>query len=338
MINMIKTKKKYDADYYRGKYISVILQPKVDANLWQSVSDKKISKILMLSGFPLWTEVVDALKNLKVETINKKTTIGPLKFVFGTETGGKTKIPHYQIFIEFKYLIRTTRLKEALESYFEDRAFILVQKVYTQDYEDYCKKKTSNFEFESDYYWNKKFESNKEKYLTSIKKEEERLIILRKDLSMIKQNYFTGQKLLYMIANSEPDGRSAYWIADVIGNTGKTKFFQTIIDDPAGLYLRVSDGLERLSAKLRKKITARLEKNLGYPQFIWVNFGRTVSENALKTFADFGEQILDGMLDDNFSRLYAITSFKSDYNGKYTTKFKSINRRSTKTTNFISNL
>ena len=56
-----------------------------------------------------------------------------------------------------------------------------------------------------------------------------------------------------------------------------------------------------MSAKLRKKIKSRLELNRGYPKFIWINFGRTVEETSLKAFADFSEQILDGMLDDNFS-------------------------------------
>ncbi len=34
-----------------------------------------------------------------------------------------------------------------------------------------------------------------------------------------------------------------YWIADVVGGTGKTEFFQTIIDknNSKGLYLRISE-------------------------------------------------------------------------------------------------
>ncbi len=51
---------------------------------------------------------------------------------------------------------------------------------------------------------------------------------------------------------------------------------------------------------MRKKINNRLESNRGYPKFIWINFGRTVEENSLKAFANFSEQILDGILDDNF--------------------------------------
>ena len=65
--------------------------------------------------------------------------------------------------------------------------------------------------------------------------------------------------------------------------------------------MRISEGQERLSAKLRKKITARLEDKEGYPKFIWVNFGITVIEQALQMFSDFGEHIVDGMLDDNFA-------------------------------------
>jgi hypothetical protein len=67
------------------------------------------------------------------------------------------------------------------------------------------------------------------------------------------------------------------------------------------LIRNLNEGVERLSTKLRKKIKSRLESNRGYPKFIWINFGRTVEENSLKAFADFSEQILDGMLDDNFS-------------------------------------
>ena len=120
---------------------------------------------------------------------------------------------------------------------------------------------------------------------------------------MISKNYYSGQKLLKKIIESPADDRSIYQIADVVDGTGKTGFFQTIIDDTdsKGLYLRISEGQERLSAKLRKKITARLENKEGYPKFIWVNFGRTVTEQGLQMFSDFGEQIVDGMLDDNFA-------------------------------------
>ena len=48
-----------------------------------------------------------------------------------------------------------------------------------------------------------------------------------------------------------------------------------------------------MSAKLRKKISDRLESGRGYPKTIWVNFGRTVEEGSLKAFSDFAEQILD---------------------------------------------
>lgn len=45
----------------------------------------------------------------------------------------------------------------------------------------------------------------------------------------------------------------------------------------------------------RKKITARLKDKKGYPKFISVNFGRTVREQGLQMFSDFGEQIVDGI-------------------------------------------
>ena len=120
---------------------------------------------------------------------------------------------------------------------------------------------------------------------------------------MIQTNLMTGQELLKKIIISEPDDRTGIWLADVLGSTtGKTVFFQAQIENPEinGLYLRVSEGVERMSAKLRKKINDRLESGKGYPKTIWINFGQTAEERSLKAFSDFAEQILDGMLDDNF--------------------------------------
>ena len=42
---------------------------------------------------------------------------------------------------------------------------------------------------------------------------------------MISKNYYSGQKLLKKIVESPADDRSMYWIADVVGGTGKTGFF-----------------------------------------------------------------------------------------------------------------
>ena len=134
---------------------------------------------------------------------------------------------------------------------------IAVKPIFGMGYQNYCLKETSKFEFQSFYYWNVKIDS---KGLISKK---EKLKNLRGKLEMISKNYYSGQKLLKKIVESPADDRSMYWIADVVGGTGKTGFFQTIINDTdsKGLYLKISEGQERLSAKLRKKITARLEDN-----------------------------------------------------------------------------
>lgn len=290
--------KKNNVDAYRVKFCSVVIQPKVAAEYWmQENSDKEIETKLMESAFPLHTEIIQALANLSVETINKTKFIKPVSWAFGTETSVKTRIPHYQIYLKFDKLVRKSIIYEELVNALGvSRVHIVTDKVFNENYKNYCLKTSSNFTFESSYYWNVKLSSENIQLL------ENNLVKLRKNLESIMYNYFTGQKLLKKMALSEPDDRTGLWLADVIGGTGKTAFFQTIVDDPEaqGCYLRVSDGVERLSAKLRKKITARLEANRGYPRWIWVNFGRTVGEDALKAFSDFGEQILDGMLDDNF--------------------------------------
>ena len=60
-------------DKYRAKFISVILQPKVDPKFWLSFpSDNSIHKKLLEASFPLFTEIQNSLVNLEVETTNSK--------------------------------------------------------------------------------------------------------------------------------------------------------------------------------------------------------------------------------------------------------------------------
>lgn len=284
-------------DIYRGKFVSVIVQPRIDPQFWGvGHNSKQINDELLNSGFPVHTEIHYALSTFSVETANRTKQVQAVSFAFGTETSRETKIPHYQIYIEFPQLVRLSSVYENLDKLLQSRVHIVTQKVYNESYKDYCLKESSNFEFDSNHYWNVKIDSTLVGKLVN----KQTLIKLRPKLKMIKNNYFTGQKLIEHMAFSEPDDRTGIWLADVIGGTGKTAFFQTIVNHDEGLYLRVSEGVERLSAKLRKKITTRLEEGSGYPKFIWINFGRTVEEGSLKAFADFGEQILDGMLDDNF--------------------------------------
>ena len=126
-------------DKYRGKFISIVIQPKVNPKFWLSYhSDNKINLLLMKSSFPLFTEIKNVLSILKVETINGKTIIPVLKFAFGTETSVKTKIPHYQIYLEFRYLVRITKVYQEFNKLLTDRVHIVVQKVYNDSYMNYC--------------------------------------------------------------------------------------------------------------------------------------------------------------------------------------------------------
>ena len=100
-------------------------------------------------------------------------------------------------------------------------------------------KDSSNRDFNSKYYWNVKLSSeNKKKIGIS-------LVSLRPNLKMIQTNLMTGQELLKKIIISEPDDRTGIWLADVLGSTGKTMFFQSQIENPEinGLYLWVSEGV-----------------------------------------------------------------------------------------------
>lgn len=290
-------KKNKDPNVSRSKYLSVVIQPKVKAENWLNCNSSKIFNDLLLNySFPLHTEIQYALENLKGLTANTLKSVKPKVWAFGTETSVNTKIPHYQIYLEFDKLIRNSSVYQALNELLENRVDIVTKKVYNSQYKEYCLKDSSNLNFHSKYYWNIKLSSE------DLKKVKINLVSLRPNLKMIQNNLMMGQELLKKIITSEPDDRTGIWLTDVLGSTGKTVFFQSQIEDGEinGLYLRVTEGVERLSAKLRKKITNRLKNGKGYPKTIWINFGRTVEEGSLKAFSDFAEQILDGMLDDNF--------------------------------------
>lgn len=282
---------------YRSKWISVVLQPKMDCEFFnKDPSHKEINVMLRNTGFPLHTEVSYALSQISALSASTQEARLAEDWAFGSETSRVTNIPHYQIYLKFPCIVTRTSVFHAMKKYFEERVHIATETAYNDKYIDYCTKLTSNFGFESNHYWNKKISK------AGINLSVNLLVKLRPKLKMIQDKPLTGQKLMLSIAKSIPDDRTLVWIADVIGGTGKTTALQSIVNDKKYklISLRISDGLERLSAKLRKKIRGRLDRNEGYPNSIWLNFGRTVTENNLKTFADFGEQILDGMLDDNF--------------------------------------
>jgi hypothetical protein len=282
-----------DSNVSRSKYFLVVIQPKIKSEIWLNCESASLFTSLLLGClFPLYTEIQYALENLEGLTANISKSVKAKVWAFGTETSVNTKIPHYQIYLEFDKLVRNSSVYQALNELLANRVHIVTKKVYSSQYNDYCLKHTSNFNFNSKYYWNLKLSSE------NLKEAISSLVSLRPNLKMIQTNLMTGQELLKKIITSEPDDRTGIWLADVLGGTGKTVFFQSQIEDPEinGLYLKVSEGIERLSAKLRKKLTHRLENGKGYPRTIWINFGRTVEEGSLKAFSDFIEQILDGIV------------------------------------------
>ena len=99
---------------------------------------------------------------------------------------------------------------------------------------------------EKKYYWNVKLSSE------NLKEVKFSLMSLRPNLKMIQTNLMTGQELIKKIIISKPDDWTGIWLTDVLGGTGKTVFFQSQIESPEinGLYLQVSEGVERLSAKI----------------------------------------------------------------------------------------
>jgi len=136
---------------FRGKYFSLVIQPKVDHKIWASdVDDYRIEEILMSSGFPLWTEVEFLLNQLRAEDVTKSRKLRePVDWAFGTETSTINLIPHYQVYIKFDVIIRKSSVFEQVESILSERSHLAVKVVFTEDYKQYCLKATDSFSFKS---------------------------------------------------------------------------------------------------------------------------------------------------------------------------------------------
>ena len=183
-------------DNYRSKFVSVVIQPKMEEiEFWLSnPTDTEINNKLMEVSFPTPGQIVEAFEKIRVLTVNKQNRKSVAHWAYGTETSEVSKIPHYQIYLQFDVLIRLSSVYEELDSFFLGKSHIVTKKVYTNQFQEYCLKETSVFEFKSDIYYNIKTSSK------ILDKTTNKLVELRPKLKMIKDNYFMGQKLLKAIS------------------------------------------------------------------------------------------------------------------------------------------
>lgn len=57
----------------------------------------------------------------------------PKVWAFGTETSVDTKIPHYQIYLEFDRLIKNSSVYQSLNELLVNRVHIVTKKVYNSN-------------------------------------------------------------------------------------------------------------------------------------------------------------------------------------------------------------
>ena len=174
-------KKTKDPNVSRSKYLSVVIQPKVKSKVWLICeSNEEFTNLLLNCSFPLYTEIKYTLENLEGLTANTSKIVKPKVWAFGTETSVETRIPHYQIYLEFDRLIRNSSVYQSINELLSSRAHIVTKKVYNSQYKEYCLKNSSNFNFDSKYYWNVKLFSEE------LKKINVSLTSLRPNLKMMK--------------------------------------------------------------------------------------------------------------------------------------------------------
>ena len=192
-------KKIKDTNVSRSKYLSVVIHPKLKSKIWLDCeSNERFTNLVLSCSFPLHTEIQYVLENLEGLTANTSKNVKAKVWAFGTETSVDTKIPHYQIYLEFDKLVRSSSVYQALNELLAGRVHIVTKKVYNSQYKDYCLKDSSNLNFDSKYYWNIKLSSE------NLKEVKISLVSLRPNLKMIKTSLMTGQQLLKKIITCEP--------------------------------------------------------------------------------------------------------------------------------------
>lgn len=122
-------KKIKDSNRSRSKYISAVIQPKIDTENWLNCdSDKIFNYLLLSSSFPLYTEIQYAIENIEALTTSTLKIIKPKVWAFGRETSSDTKIPHYQIYLGFDKLIKNSSVYQSLNRLLEHRVHIGTKK------------------------------------------------------------------------------------------------------------------------------------------------------------------------------------------------------------------
>ena len=180
---------------HRAYQYSIIIELRVDHKLWLTdLNDFYITKLLMNSSYTLHTEVKYILSKTQGLSVSGKKTYLPLDYSFGTEEKVKTNIPHYQCWLKFPVKVRRTSVFNFINNLLVDRAHVIIDTVYGQDYSSYYLKASSDYSFNSNYYWwGMKISFN------NLLVKQNRLINLRSNLMKVKNNYYSGQVLLKKI-------------------------------------------------------------------------------------------------------------------------------------------
>ena len=67
-----------DSNISRSKFLSVVIQPRVEANNWLNCeSEETFNDLLLNCSFPLYTEIIYALNNVEGLTANTLNSVKP---------------------------------------------------------------------------------------------------------------------------------------------------------------------------------------------------------------------------------------------------------------------
>jgi hypothetical protein len=94
-------------DNYRSKFISVVIEPKIeDIEFWLSnPKDREINDKLIEAKFLTLSQILEVFEKIRVLIANGKNKKPITHWAYGMETSEGSKIPHYQIYLEFDGLI-----------------------------------------------------------------------------------------------------------------------------------------------------------------------------------------------------------------------------------------
>jgi len=268
---------------FRSRYFGLVINPNQPMD-WKDLSVQSIELKLVELAMVTKDQVCLIMDNFRVENTNKNLT-KLSRYVGQLELGKNSKIPHYQMALEFDSICYRNKVLEALQHCFPNNLIQIDVQYNFAEMVKYCTKPctfiSENFSGVIGY-----------KYSAGLKPE----------YKFIAENLFPWQKfLMEEILNCAADNRIIDWCIDVSGNSGKSTYARFYVAKYVYEALLVKiDNIDRMELAIIEKIQYHRELYQRDPSVIFFDFPRAVDTKKVVSATALMEDLKGGYLETSF--------------------------------------